>query len=184
MQVVLYDGFRSWSVTLFPLLSCEISQRSMDHDIIVVHVIRRAPSELIPYCDAWQDTGKNSNESRSLSGQIYSVQFSMWAHVPAKREGKKSESSEHCIFMVGRGSSICSRVLIRDAATESVRPTFRYLGELLHACMHTHTHSDAIVWNNEVVLKQRDHHVFVIGLSGVIAGFQVNGPIKLRHCWG
>lgn len=25
----------------------------------------------------------------------------------------------------------------------------------------THTHSDAIVWNNEVVLKQIDHQVFV-----------------------
>lgn len=50
--------------------------------------------------------------------------------------------------------------------------------------MHAHTHSDATVWNNEVVLKQMDHQVFVISLSEIIAGFQVNGPIKFPHCWG
>lgn len=27
-----------------------------------------------------------------------------------------------------------------------------------------------------------DHQVFVISLSEIITGFQVNGPIKFRHC--
>lgn len=118
------------------------------------------------YRDTWQDTGKNSNQSRSLSGHILSVEFSMWAHGPVSERGKR-ESPGSIVYSWGVGGVIHMQQSSDQRCCDWKCQTNLQISQGAfthrHARAHTqtHTHSDAIVWNNEVVWTQMGHQTFV-----------------------